>query len=68
LPVPTVAVSKLAVPLQVTTSVPRTPVSVHVESVALVVPSYALFATVTVGVTVTAVIDAVVVAVVLDST
>ena len=41
-----------------------TPVSVQLVTVALVVPSYGLFATVTIGVTVTAVIAAVVVAVV----
>ena len=56
-----------AVPVQVTTSPPTTPASVQLVSVALVVPSYALLATVTVGVRVSAVIAAVVVAVVLDS-
>src|SRR4029079_7574056 len=64
LPVPTLAVSNVAVPVQVTTSGLTTPASVQVDSVALVVRSYGLLATVTVGVSVTAVIEAVVVAVV----
>jgi hypothetical protein len=38
LPVPTAAVSKVPVPLQLTTSLPTTPVSVH-AIVALDVPS-----------------------------
>ena len=64
LPVPTLADANAAVPVQVTTSPPTTPVSVQLASVALVVPSYGLFVTVTVGVAVAAVIAAVVVAVV----
>ena len=64
-PVPTLAVSNAAVPaVQVTTSLPTTPVSVQLVTVALVVPSYGLLAAVTVALTVTAVIAAVVVAVV----
>src|SRR5206468_678954 len=63
LPVPTLAEPNAAVPVQVTTSPPTTPASVQLVTVALVVPSYGLFATMTVGVTVTAVIAAVVVAV-----
>ena len=67
LPMPTLAESKAAVPVQVTTSPPRTPPSVQLVSVALVVPLYGLLATATVGVTFAAVIAAVVVAVVLES-
>jgi len=67
LPTPTLADANAAVPVQFTTSPPTMPVSVQFVSVALVVPSYGLFATRTVDVTITAVIDAVVVAVVLDS-
>ena len=59
--------SNAAVPVQLTTSPPRTPASVQLVSVALVVPLYGLFATATVGVRVSAVIVAVVVAVVLES-
>src|SRR5207244_12590807 len=55
---------KAAVPVHVTTSPPMTPVSVQLVTVAVVVPSYGLFATMTVGVSVTTVIAAVVVAVV----
>ena len=56
-----------AVPVQPTTSPPTRPVSVQLVSVALTVPSYGLLATLTAGVTVTPVIAAVVVAVVLAS-
>ena len=66
-PVPTLADANAAVPVQVTTSPLMTPVSVQLVSVALVVPSYALVATATAGVTVTVVIAAVVVADVLES-
>ena len=57
-PVPTAALSNVAAPLQVRTSSPIVPVKVHDVSVARVVPSYVLFATVTVGVTVTDMIAA----------
>jgi hypothetical protein len=50
-PVPTLAVANAAVPVQLTTSPPITPLSVHPASVALAVPSYPLFAAVTVGAT-----------------
>ncbi len=62
LPVPTLAVSNVAVPLHVTTSVPITPVSAQV-AVAAGVPSYTLFAALTVAVSVAAVMAAAVVAV-----
>jgi hypothetical protein len=67
LPTPTVTVAKVAVPLQLTTSPPITPLNMQAVSVALVLPSYALFATVTAAVNVAAVMLAVVVAVVVDS-
>src|SRR5258705_8815625 len=66
LPVPTAAVSKVPVPLQVTTSVPTTPVSVQAMA-ALEVSSYVLLVAVMAGVSVAAVMLAVVVAVVADS-
>ena len=50
-PVATAAVAKVALPVQATTSPPTAPDTVHDVSVALVVPSYALLAAVTVGVT-----------------
>jgi hypothetical protein len=63
--VPTLAVSNVATPaLQLTASLPTTPVSVQLVTVALVVPSYIFAAAATVAVTVAAVIVAVVVAVV----
>ena len=62
LPVPTFAVSKVAVPpVRVTTSAPRTPTSVRVCTTAVVVASYTLFATVKLPVSPRAVIFAVVV-------
>ena len=52
LPAPTLAVSNVAEPaLQLTTSLPTTPVSVQLVTVALVEPSYALFAAAIAGVT-----------------
>src|SRR5260221_7423292 len=50
LPEPTLADANAAVPVHVTTSPLITPVSVQLVSVALVVPSYALFAAATVAV------------------
>ncbi len=67
LPVPTVALSKAATPVQATRSPLTAPVTVQVVSVAAVVPSYVLFAAVITGVTTAAVISAAVVAVVDDS-
>jgi hypothetical protein len=66
LPTPTLGVSNVAAPgLQLTASLPTTPVSVQLVTVAEVVPSNVLFAAVTVAVTVAALIVAVVTAVVL---
>jgi hypothetical protein len=64
LPVPTLAVANAAVPVQLTTSPPIAPLSVQIVSAALVVASYTLFAALIVGVRLTAVIAADVVAVV----
>ena len=64
LPAPTAADPNAALPVQLTASAPITPVSTQLASAALVVPSYGLLDTATVGVSVTAVITAVVVAVV----
>jgi hypothetical protein len=61
-PAPTLAVSNVAVPLQVTASAPTTPVNAQL-AVATVVPSYSLFDAVTVAVSDLVVIAAVVVAV-----
>jgi hypothetical protein len=66
LPVPTAAVSKLPVPLQVTTSLPTTPVSVQ-AIVRARRPVVGLVRAVIAGVSVAAVMFAVVVAVVADS-
>ncbi len=63
-PVPTLALSKNAGPVHPTPSAATTPLTKQFVSVALVVPSYALFAAVIDGVTVAAEILAVVVAVV----
>ena len=65
-PLPTLGVLKLAVPVHATASPPTTPLSVQIASVALVVPSYGLSDAVTAGVTVTAVMLAAVVAVVVE--
>ena len=68
LPAPTVGVSNVAGPhAHVTTSPAITPLSVHPVTVAGVVPSYTLFAAVTVAVRTFAVMLAVVVALVADS-
>ena len=62
LPVPTAAVLNAALPVHATTSPPTAPVTLHVASVALVIPSYGLFAAVTAGATLNGVIEAVPVA------
>ncbi len=67
LPVPTVAESKPAVPLQPSTSPPTAPETVQLVSVAAVVPSYVLFDAVTAGVTTSDAIRPVVVSDVVDS-
>src|SRR5258706_14065996 len=59
LPLPTLADPNAAVPLQLTTSAPITPVSVQLESVTAAGPAYGLVSTTAVGVTKTAVIAAV---------
>src|SRR5256714_8994625 len=66
LAVPTPADAKLPVPLQVTTSVPTTPVSVQLMA-AFDVPSYALLVPVIAGVSVAALMLAVVHALVEES-
>jgi hypothetical protein len=67
-PTPTSGVANTAVgAAQSTSSLPTTPLSVHSVTVALTVPSYALFAAVTAGVRLAFVIAAVVVAVVVAS-
>src|SRR5256885_16669260 len=66
LAVPTPADAKLPVPLQVTTSVPTTPVSVQLMA-AFDVPSYALLVPVIAGVSVAALMLAVVDALVEES-
>src|SRR5258705_2389739 len=66
LPVPTAAVSKVPVPAHATTSLPSTPVGVQAIA-ALEVASYVLLVAVMAGVSVAAVMVAVVVAVVADS-
>ena len=63
LPTPTSAVANDAAAEHVTTSPLTRPASTQFEIVAAVVPSYDLFATVTVAVSAAAVIEAVVVAV-----
>ena len=62
-PTPTLAVSNAALPVHPTASPATRPLTVQLVSIALVVPSYALSATVTSGVTLSGVIAAVVVAV-----
>src|SRR5688500_18146027 len=64
LPPPTLASANVAVPVHATTSPPSAPVTVQLVRVAAVVPSYGLSAAVMDGVTVSAVIEAVVAAVV----
>src|SRR5258705_6483887 len=66
LPVPTAEESKVPMPAHVTTSLPTTPVSVQLMA-ALEVPSYVLLVAVIAGVSVAAVMFAVVVAVVAES-
>jgi hypothetical protein len=68
LPVPTFVVSNVAEPVaHVTASPLNTPLSVHVVIVAVIVWSYGLFAAATDAVSITAVMLAVVVAVLLAS-